>query len=154
MSNISPASLVDTNLLLRLTERGHPSHAVALRSLSSLRSHRFKVHACPQNGIEFWAVATRPTQANGLGLSVAQAEAELGVIEALFPMLSDGPAIYGEWRRLVTLAGVSGKQTHDARLMAVAVVHNVDALLTFNTRDFLRFAPFAPAVRILDPHDV
>lgn len=147
-------TLVDTNLLLRLAERGHPPYAVALRSLSNLRSQNSTIHACLQNCTEFWAVATRPIKSNGLGLSTADAEVELASIETLFPLLPDDARIYLEWRRLVTLAGVSGKPTHDARLMAVAIVYGIDRLLTFNTSDFLRFVPFAPSVMILDPADV
>lgn len=69
-------------------------------------------------------------------------------------MLPDVPAIYPEWRRLATQAGVSGKPTHDARLLAVAVVYGVDNLLTFNGGDFTRFGSLAPTVTILDPHTV
>lgn len=147
-------TLVDSNLLLRLAERGHPSHAVALRSLSNLRSQNSLIYACPQNCTEFWAVVTRPITANGLGFLTAEAEAELADIEAIFPLLPDDARIYPEWRRLVTLAGVSGKPTHDARLMAVAVVYGIDNLLTFNGKDFAKFTSLAPAVKILDPHQV
>jgi len=154
MRTSSLTSLVDSNLLLRLAEPGHPSHTVALRSLSNLRGQNSVIYACPQNCTEFWAVATRPIAANGLGFLTAKAEAELANIETLFPLLLDDPAIYPEWRRLVTLAGVSGKPTHDARLMAVAVVYGIDNLLTFNGKDFAKFASLAPAVKILDPHQV
>jgi predicted nucleic acid-binding protein len=35
---------------------------------------------------------------------------------------------------------VSGRQVHDARLVAAMKVHNVTHLLTFNTDDFKRFS--------------
>ncbi|MDQ2798848.1 MAG: PIN domain nuclease, partial [Armatimonadota bacterium] len=111
-------------------------------------------YACPQNCTEFWTVATRPIYANGLGFTTAQAEIELAKIETLFPLLPDSPAIYPEWRRLVTLAGVSGKPTHDARLMAVAVTNGISNLLTFNGNDFTRFTSLAPTVTLLDPNQV
>jgi len=147
-------AMVDTNLLLRFAERGHPMNPVAVQAIHKFKSRGLTVFTCPQNFIEFWAVATRPLSANGLGLTNAQAESELANLERLFPMLADNPAIYPEWRRLVTSAGVSGKPTHDARLMAVALVYRVDHLLTFNGKDFARFAAFAPEVTILDPQAV
>ncbi len=152
---ISPGDVAaDTNLLLRFVELGHPSNPIATRAIHRIRRRGATVFACPQNFVEFWAVATRPISANGLGFSTAQSEIELAKIETLFPMLPDDPAIYPEWRRLVTQAGVSGKPTHDARLMAVAVVYSVDNLLTFNGGDFTRFDALAPTVTILDPRTV
>ena len=37
--------------------------------------------------------------------------------------------------------GVSGVQVHDARLVATMIVHGVTHILTFNTSDFVRYAP-------------
>ena len=51
-------------------------------------------------------------------------------------------------------AGVSGKPTHDARLLAVAIVYGIDTLLTYNVSDFTRFAALALTVQILDPATV
>lgn len=147
-------NLVDSNLLLRSAETTHPTFAVADGAVAKLRLQNEAVYICPQNCTEFWAAATRPIQANGLGLSTVQAEIALAKIEALFPVLPDDPAIYREWRRLVTPAGVSGKPTHDARLMAVAVVYGIDNLLIFNGKDFAKFASLAPGVTILDPDTV
>lgn len=143
-------TLVDTNLLLRLAEPAHPMHQTALKALSVIGSRGDTVHVCSQNLIEFWAVASRPVTANGLGMTTAQADAELSRILMLFPLLPDTSAIFGIWRQLVVGAGISGKPTHDARLAAVAQVHGVDCLLTFNTGDFLRFSALVPTLQILD----
>ena len=147
-------NLVDSNLLLRGVQISHPQFAVTEAAVATLRLRGEGIYACPQNFTEFWAVSTRPATANGLGFATAEAEAELVKIESLFPLLPDIPAIYQEWRRLVTKAGVSGKPTHDARLMAVAVVYGMNNLLTFNGSDFTRFAALAPTVTIVDPRDV
>ncbi|MDQ2801021.1 MAG: PIN domain nuclease [Armatimonadota bacterium] len=141
-------------MLLRFTELAHPFNPIARQAIRKIRRGGGVVWACPQNFTEFWAVATRPLSANGLGFTTAQAEIELANIETLFPLLPEGPAIYPEWRRLVTLAGVSGKPTHDVRLMAVAVTNGISNLLTFNGSDFTRFISLAPTVTILDPNQV
>ncbi len=147
-------TLVDSNLLLRFVEPAHPMHRVTVAALMERRRQGATIYACSQNFIEFWAVATRPKSANGLGFDTARAEAELARIELLFPLLPDDPRIYSEWRRLVVGAGVSGKPTHDARLLAVAIVYGIDTLLTYNISDFTRFAALAPTVRIVDPATV
>ena len=49
------------------------------------------------------------------------------------------PAIYVEWKSLVTQHAVMGKKAHDARIVAAMKVHNVSHLLTFNRADFKRF---------------
>lgn len=94
----------------------------------------------PQNLIECWAVLTRPIENNGLGLLPAQAVTILSRIESLVVRLSDdGNEVYPEWRILVTSYRVSGKQSHDARLVAAMKVHGVSHVLTFNTEDFRRY---------------
>jgi len=92
-----------------------------------------------QNLIEFWAVATRPDSANGLGMTPVEASQETNKIEQLFPIAPDIPVIFPTWQRLVLSAGVSGVQVHDARLVAVMLAHNITHILTFNTDDFKRF---------------
>lgn len=47
--------------------------------------------------------------------------------------------VYLEWKRLVALYNVSGKNVHDARLVAAMKVHGLTHVLTFNTDDFKRF---------------
>ena len=54
-------------------------------------------------------------------------------------LLPDSPAVYEEWKRLVSRHAVSGAKVHDARLLAIMNVHGVRRILTFNTADFVRF---------------
>lgn len=142
--------LVDTNILLRLAQANHPMHATAQAAVSFLQHAGQTLQAVPQNIYEFWVVATRPVAVNGLGLSIAEALAEVTKLTALFPLFPDTPAVYPEWLRLVGAHHVSGKTAHDARLVAAMAVHGVTHLLTFNTADFARF----PGITILDPATV
>lgn len=59
-------------------------------------------------------------------------------------------AILPEWERLVVQYRVSGKQAHDARLVAAMRVHNLTHLLTFNTGDFKRFT----AITAINPQSI
>ncbi|MGZ8486294.1 MAG: type II toxin-antitoxin system VapC family toxin, partial [Candidatus Binatia bacterium] len=88
----------------------------------------------------FWVVATRPLAANGLAMSIAQAEEELTSIKKLFNFLNDTQAVYAEWERLVLRYAVAGNCAHDARIVAAMVVHGISQILTFNADDFNRFS--------------
>jgi predicted nucleic acid-binding protein len=93
-----------------------------------------------QNLVEFWAVATRPLGSeNGLGMSTEAVARELTAIKDLFPILPEPAAILEQWEYLVTTYEVSGKNTHDARLVAVMKLHGISRILTFNVADFTRF---------------
>jgi predicted nucleic acid-binding protein len=125
-------------------------HPDTVAATSHLLKNGEELYGFPQNLIEFWAVATRPAGANGLGMTTAQAETELARVKSLFRLLPDTPEIYSEWETLVVRHGVSGKNTHDARIVAAMIVHGMSDLLTFNTGDFKRY----PGINIVSPADV
>jgi len=143
--------LIDTNLLVRLAQPQHPLNPVARAALDILRDRGEDMCVTPQNFIEFWGVATRPVQSlNGLGMTPEQAHSEVTRLEGFFRLLPDLSTIYTTWRNLVVDAHVSGRQVHDARLVAVMLTHEVSHLLTFNTADFIRY----PAIIVVHPQDL
>jgi len=81
-----------------------------------------------------------------------EADRLLRLIERLFPLLTDAPTICSEWRRLVVNFGVSGVQVHDARLVAAMKVNEMTHILTFNTKDFIRYA--SDGIVAVDPATV
>src|SRR6266851_4503566 len=95
--------LVDTNVLLRRTQPTHEHHNIAVESVARLLAGGEPVHIAPQIVAEFWNVATRPVQNNGLGFSAAMALAEVEKLETALTLLPDTPALYPEWKRLVIL---------------------------------------------------
>lgn len=141
---------VDTNVLLRTTDLGNPAQPVAEGAIESLRLNGDSLSVFPQNLIEFWAVATRPSVNNGLGLSIALAESQVNNLKAMFALLNDTPQIFSAWERIVRQYRVTGKQAHDARLVAAMEVHSLTHLLTFNDRDFKRFTE----ITVVNPHDI
>lgn len=104
----------------------------------------------PQNVVEFWSVATRPVEKNGLGLSLPQADWYVSRLEAILTLLNDTPAIYREWRNLVVAHAVAGPQVYDARLVAAMAVYGITRILTFNGDDFKRY----PGVQVIHPQAV
>lgn len=142
--------LIDTNVLLRSAQTSHPGYDDVARSISILKSRRDELHVVAQNLIEFWAVATRPVGNNGLGLSIAQTDVEVSRLKSLFALVPDTPEIFSEWERIVLQYQVSGKQVHDARLVAAMKAHGLSNLLTFDVGDFKRFTE----ITVVDPRDV
>jgi predicted nucleic acid-binding protein len=55
-------------------------------------------------------------------------------------LLSDSLSVHEQWRKLLVTYGESGVQVHDARLAAAMRVHGVKQILTFDARDFARYA--------------
>lgn len=133
------AVLIDTNVLRRRVQPDHPHNAAAIESVALFLEKAEPVHFTLRNISEFWNVATRPIGNNGLGFPVALVAREIMDIERALTLLADTPAIYPEWKRLVTAYEVRGVKVHDARLVAVMNVHGVQSILTFNVDDFVRF---------------
>ena len=143
--------LVDTPLLLRLANPSDPQFAVADNAVSRLEKQGERLHIAPQNLVEFRNGATRPTVVNGLGLPPSDAEEQAEAFEEKFRLLPETPEIYPAWKKLVSTAGVTGKQVHDARLVAICQVYGITYILTFNVRHFARLALYEPGVTIVDP---
>lgn len=141
---------VDTNILLRIAEPAHSMHAETLNALAVLKTNGDSVSIIPQNVIEFWNVATRPVEKNGLGFTHQQTQAEVERIERIFQLILDTPEIYAEWKRLVIAHAVQGKQVHDTRIVAAMNIHGITHLLTYNKNDFGRFA----GIVIVSPPEV
>ena len=137
------ATAVDANALLRFFQRADPSHSTVREAIRRVRASGDDLCILPQNVTEYWNVATRPASARGgFGLTLQEADRQVQIMERLFHLLPDTPAIYTEWRRLVVQVGVSGVQVHDARIAACLRVHGVTRLLTLNTKDFARYSGF------------
>jgi predicted nucleic acid-binding protein len=135
--------LLDTNILLRLSEKYGKEFRLIRLVLNSLTEKQIRLFYTSQNLIEFWNVSTRPVERNGHGLSVNEADAEARGIEAAFELLPDRETIHSEWRRLVVSYGVSGVKVHDARLVACMKTHGITHLLTLNNWDFARYKEIA-----------
>ena len=87
-------SLVDTNILLRMTRRSDPQHQLVDAALARLASQGTTLHYTHQNIAELWNAMTRPQSRNGLGLAVAEAEREVRAIEAGATHVRIGRALY------------------------------------------------------------
>ena len=142
--------LMDSNILTRAAQPGHPLHQGALDAVGVLKTRGDEPCIVSQNLYEFWAVATRPLSVNGLAMTIPEAQAELARIKSFFRFFADTPAVYLAWETLVARHAVAGKNSHDARLVAAMNVHGITHLLTFNGDDFKRFT----SITIVAPSEV
>jgi len=145
--------LLDSNILLRLSQPGHPHEQVTTAAVDLLQQH----HRCvivPQTIYEYWVVTTRPTDVNGLGFDPQSAARERDRFLELFRLLRDERSIYEHWISLMDSYQTIGVKAHDARYVAAMMRHDVTHLLTFNDRDFQKYkniTAFTPT-KIMSEH--
>jgi len=65
----------------------------------------------------------------------------------LFRLLPYTPYVLEAWQRIVIGQGITGRQTHDAHLVAIMQAYAVTNVLTFDVSHFSRF----PGISVLDP---
>src|SRR5216684_5519149 len=118
--------LVDTNILLRSAQPSHPLSSQATHAVSNLIRQKDAVFFCSQNIAEFWNVATRPAERNGLGWSPEEVLQEVDKIEKSLTLLPDVPAIYPAWKQIVKDHKIQGVKVFDARLAAIMSVYTVE----------------------------
>src|ERR1035441_5104664 len=75
--------LIDSNILCRLARSDDPQHEVAKKAVELCLQRREELLITPQAQREFWVVATRPRDKNGLGMSPISANLFID----LFPSL-------------------------------------------------------------------
>ena len=142
--------IVDANVLLRLADAVSKHHGSAKAALSQLENAGARLFTVPQAIYEFWVVATRPVENNGLGLTIEECDEEIKLLEVVVPVLNDPRTLYADWRSLVKNFKCTGKVAHDARYAAAISALNFEFLLTFNGSDFARY----PFISILDPNSI
>jgi len=137
-----PDWTADTNIWLRSSDPGHEMFPAAVGAVERILETD-EIYLLPQVITEFWRVATSTgSQRGGFGWDVVKADLKVQQLEFDFPMKYDNADVYAKWRALVRLIGVSGAQVYDARIAAAMLAHNITHLLTFNTDDFQRYAPW------------
>jgi predicted nucleic acid-binding protein len=147
------AYLLDSGILLRLVDKADRQHDLVRRAVGALGNRGENLAILTQNVAEFCNVATRPLANNGLAMTPTRALELLEFdVEPLCSRLSEPADVYQELKRLIAKFSVTGKQVHDARLVATMLVWRVENILTLNDRDFRRYEP--EGVRIVTPQEL
>lgn len=129
---------IDTNVLVYANLGQSPFHDQAVLRLRELEKSGCVLTASRQVLREYLAVMSRPgaftdeIPLSALILDITNFEAGLLVLD-------DTELVT---RKLVELSkrfSVTGKQVHDANIVATMLVHEIPTLLTHNTKDFTRY---------------
>jgi predicted nucleic acid-binding protein len=131
---------LDANVLLAATDGSRGQHETARALIGAGRARG--VHAALSGQIvrEYLVLATRPTGANGLGLSPEEAHRNVEQFARRLASCEETEAVSLSLRGLVRMHGLHGTSVHDANVVATMRSHGIDTLLTQNTEDFRRYA--------------
>jgi len=140
---------VDTHILIRFHDSSDDLHSQAVSKVAQLHRNDEALVVAPQCIYELWSVLTRPRQKRGVGLTPSDANAIVQRLPQFFRLVPDPAGLFTEWLRLVNLHGVSGKESHDARLVAFMNLSAIDKVVTFNGSDFARYG----TISVIDPGD-
>lgn len=143
----------DTNVLLAATDRSRAEHADCQRALTGCGEHGVDCYTAPQILREYLVVATRPADVNGLGLSMADARANLRAWRRRAYLLDEDAAVCKRLDELLAAVDCRGKRVHDANVLAVMRCHGIEHLITANGSEFAAFHSVIP-LRIWHPSDV
>lgn len=99
---------------------------------------------------EYLVVATRSLSQNGLGLDVKSALGNIKAFSSRCSLLDDNSAVAAALRKLLLETETTGKQVHDANIVATSISHGVKEILTDKIDDFRRFKPWI-AITSLKP---
>lgn len=137
-------TIADTNVLVHATVPTSPDHHRAFASLDRAVAAG-RVSITRQIVREYLAVLTRP-QAWAEAVRVSAAMELADALAARFPVLEDGPEVWGRLRHLADRYTFGGKQVHDANIVATMLAYGHTRLLTFNLGDFRRYEPLIEVV--------
>lgn len=132
-------ALLDTNILLTATDEGRAGHEEALDVINSWPVQGTTLYTSGQIIREYLGVATRPVSRNGLGLTVPEALDNARAFRSRMLLLVEDTNVANRLAELLEETKSSGKQVHDANVVATMLVHGVDTVVTLNIEDFARF---------------
>ena len=128
--------LVDTSVLLEATDTARPAH----RAARHLIEHRPRLVFPSQVIREFLVVATRPVEANGLGMSLSDALDNTREFRRVIRLMAEEKPTLPTLLSLLNECPCHGKRIHDAHIVAAAIVHGIHTISTMNVDDFQSFA--------------
>lgn len=143
MTRAAEPILLDTNVLVDATNTARPRH---VRALSFLERPHLVI--CAQVIREYLVVATRPPELNGLGMELPTAMANMQQLRRIASLLAEEKPLLPRLLDLLSTIPCTGKQVHDASIVAAMLVHDVPTLATSNPADFTRFGDL---IEIVEP---
>ena len=132
-------AMLDTNVLLAATDEGRAQHDQALGIVNDWPGRGTTLYTSGQIMREYLAVATRPAEQNGLGMTLADTLANVRAFRARTSLLAEDGKVADRLLALLDDVACGGRQIHDANVVATMLVHGIDTIVTINLVDFTRF---------------
>ncbi|MCI5150221.1 MAG: PIN domain-containing protein [Candidatus Electrothrix sp. MAN1_4] len=139
---------VDTNILIYASNSESPFHQFARDAIERLEKESAELFISRQVLREYLATMTRPDM-------LTEELSRESVIEAVrnfeedFTVFNDTSGVTEQLLELAETVSVSGKQIHDANIVATMLVNDVHELLTHNVSDFKRFSAYIEVVPLV-----
>ena len=131
---------IDTNILVYAKLAAAPLHGLALQRLAALQANQsLTLWVSRQVLREYIATMTRP----GIVVPTVPIVALISDVRDFtrrFHVADDTRSVTDRLLRIIEQKGVSGKQIHDANIVATMQAHGIDQLLTHNVADFTRYS--------------
>ena len=136
---VADRAVLDTNVLLAATDEGRDEHESAVASLNIWPGSGLVLYTSGQILREYLAVATRPADQNGFGMARSVAVANVRALRTRLHLLVEDEKVSDRLLEVLEAVECTGKQVHDANVVATMLVHGIDAVVTINVSDFARF---------------
>ena len=93
--------ILDTNVIMRFCNPSDVQHHLATEAIFRLFAQGDECLLTAQILVEFWVVATRPFEVNGLGWTVEKTRNTIDQLLQRFPLLEESEHIFPDWLNLV-----------------------------------------------------
>src|SRR5688500_11641485 len=101
---------IDSNVFVAAVQTGDTElRRLVRKAVAGLRRQAVQLVCFPQNLVEFWSVATRPLEHNGLGLTIEHTVRFVDRFQMRLQLLPETAELFPMWRELVLRYRVSGK---------------------------------------------
>ncbi|MEP6814138.1 MAG: type II toxin-antitoxin system VapC family toxin [Marmoricola sp.] len=144
---VADRAVLDTNVLLAATDLARQEHEQAVAAIDVWPASGMVLYTSGQILREYLSVATRRVDQNGLGMTRLDAVANVRALRARLNVLSEDIKVSDRLLELLETVECTGKQVHDANIVATMLVHGIDTVVTMNIDDFARFGDH---VRVAD----
>ena len=133
---ITPAALLDSNIVVACLARAHEHHAASAAIVNECDAGTFAVAA--HSFAEAYATLTRNIP---FGFTADEARAGLESVRAATNLIGLTPSQTFDTVRRFAAAGGIGALLYDALIGQVAVAHGIPAIVTWNTRHMAGLFP-------------
>jgi predicted nucleic acid-binding protein len=141
VTTVADSILVDTNVLVYATAPSSPFHQQAVAALHRLSQRNAEVWISRQVLREYLVQLTRP---GVLPQPIAgqTASRQLAALSRMYRVADENDSVTTALLQLVSQGLASGKQVHDANVVATCIAFGIRRVLTNNGAHFKRFSQF------------